>query len=154
MTLAIEAFRELGDPTRLQVFVVLLGGRRNVTEIVSQLGLSQPQVSYHLRKLREAGLAVEEREGRWVYYQANWETEDPVVRELLDLTARWTGLVVTPPERPPRASGAPRGSGAASRSHSGSPRRPTRRAPRGSDEEERPVVERPPADDDMDDFLL
>jgi DNA-binding transcriptional ArsR family regulator len=154
MTQAIEAFRELGDPTRLQVFVVLLGGRRNVTEIVSQLGLSQPQVSYHLRRLREAGLAVEEREGRWVYYQANWETEDPSVRELLDLTARWTGLVVTPREMPPRASGASRRPGTASGPPAPSSRKPTPRAPRGSEEEERPVVERPPADDDMDDFLL
>ncbi len=154
MVAPLEVFRELGDPTRLQVFVVLLGGRRNVTEIVSQLGLSQPQVSYHLRKLREAGLAVEEREGRWVYYQANWETGDPAVRELLDLTARWTGLVATPPERSPRASGAARGPGASSRPPGGSRHKPTRPAPRGSDGDERPVVERPSADDDMDDFLL
>jgi DNA-binding transcriptional ArsR family regulator len=89
-----DIMHELGDGTRLRVFQALLGGRRNVTEIVHELGLTQPQVSYHLKKLRESGLAVEEKEGRWVYYQAHWETADGRIRELLELMARWSGLLV------------------------------------------------------------
>ncbi len=148
MTAPLEVFRELGDATRLQVFLVLLRGRRNVSQIVLELGLSQPQVSYHLKKLREAGLAVEERDGRWVYYEANWETGDPHVRELLDLTARWAEL-------------APPSAGPSVRPPARTPVRPSRPAekppPAGpsDDNEGRPIIERPKrADNDLDDFLL
>ena len=83
------ALQELGDGTRLRVFLALLGQRKNVSQIVAELGLVQPQVSYHLRKLREAGLAVEEKDGRWVWYQANWASADPNIRGLIQLMGRW-----------------------------------------------------------------
>jgi DNA-binding transcriptional ArsR family regulator len=86
-----EVFRRLGDPTRLRVLTSLLGGRKNVSQIVAELGLSQPQVSYHLRMLREARLATEERDGRWIWYEANWSSGDGHVRELLTLLAGWSG---------------------------------------------------------------
>ena len=95
---------ELGDTTRLRVLAAILGKRKNVSSIVSELGLSQPRVSYHLRKLREAGLAVEEKEGRCVWYQANREAEEPHIQELLELLGRWRGEGEGRPvvERPPR----------------------------------------------------
>ena len=86
-----DVFHELGDPTRLRVLSAILGARKNVSGIVAELGLAQPQVSYHLKKLKETGLAVEERDGRWVWYQAFWDSPDEHVRELLDLMARWVG---------------------------------------------------------------
>ena len=86
-----DVLRRLGDPTRLRVLTSLLGGRKNVSQIVSELGLSQPQVSYHLRMLREARLATEERDGRWIWYEANWSSGDGHVRELLTLLAGWSG---------------------------------------------------------------
>ena len=117
-------FHELGDPTRLTVLLAIVGGRKNVTQIVAELGLTQPQVSYHLRKLKDAGLASEEKDGRWVWYHANWETDDARVRELLDLIARWSGV--------PSATG---GLGVAR-------------------DDEPVTVERPTPSEDMDDFLL
>jgi ArsR family transcriptional regulator len=89
MTGSFSALQELGDGTRLRVFVALLGIRKNVSQIVAELGLAQPQVSYHLRKLREAGLAVEEKDGRWVWYQANWGADDPHIRDFIALMAGW-----------------------------------------------------------------
>jgi ArsR family transcriptional regulator len=86
---SLTALQELGDTTRLRVFLALLGPRKNVSQITSELGLAQPQVSYHLRRLREAGLAVEEKDGRWVWYQANWESADRFVRSFIGLMARW-----------------------------------------------------------------
>jgi DNA-binding transcriptional ArsR family regulator len=83
-----EVLRTLGDPTRLRVLTAVLAGRKNVSQIVEELGLSQPQVSYHLRMLREAGLATEEREGRWVWYEAN-RAGDERVRQLLDVLDGW-----------------------------------------------------------------
>jgi DNA-binding transcriptional ArsR family regulator len=99
MNKAFTALQELGDGTRLRVFIALLGVRKNVSQIVAELGLAQPQVSYHLRKLKDAGLAVKEKDGRWVWYQANWEADDPDVRDLVSLTARWArdaGAVTAP----------------------------------------------------------
>ncbi len=86
-----DVLRRLGDPTRLKVLTSLLAGRKNVSQIVTELGLSQPQVSYHLRMLREARLATEERDGRWIWYEANWSGGDEHVRELLKLLAGWSG---------------------------------------------------------------
>jgi ArsR family transcriptional regulator len=86
---SLAALQELGDPTRLRVFMALLGVRKNVSQITAELGLAQPQVSYHLRRLKEAGLAVEEKDGRWVWYQANWENGDRNVRAFIGLMARW-----------------------------------------------------------------
>lgn len=36
---------------------------------ISDVGVSQPTVSHHLKKLREAGLLTSERRGTWVYYR-------------------------------------------------------------------------------------
>ncbi len=91
MTEPFDALQELGDTTRLRVFLALLGARKNVSQIVAELELAQPQVSYHLKKLKDAGLAVEEKDGRWVWYQADWQSSDPRLREFIDLMARWAG---------------------------------------------------------------
>jgi len=95
MTAPYDVLRELGDPTRLRVLGAILAGRKNVTQIVAELELAQPQVSYHLRRLKDVGLAVEEKQGRWVYYEANRESGDDGVRSLLALLGRW--LVGAPP---------------------------------------------------------
>lgn len=58
-----DPFEALGDPNR-RAIVELLGERpRSVTEIAEAMTISRPAVSRHLRLLREAGLAREEREG-------------------------------------------------------------------------------------------
>jgi ArsR family transcriptional regulator len=62
-------FRALGDDTRLQI-LVLLGHREFcVCELVELFGLSQSAVSEHLRRLKDAGLAMDERRGMWVFYR-------------------------------------------------------------------------------------
>ncbi|MBC8450860.1 winged helix-turn-helix transcriptional regulator [bacterium] len=91
MTRLGEMICELGDATRLRVLFAILDARKNVSQIVTELELAQPQVSYHLRRLKDAGLAVEEKDGRWVWYQVDWDSPDARVRELLDLLARWSG---------------------------------------------------------------
>ncbi len=155
---------ELGDGTRLRVFQTLLGGRRNVTEIVHALGLTQPQVSYHLKKLRESGLATEEREGRWVYYQANWATGDAHIRELLELMARWSGSARSGSAGSGSALSGSAGSGSAHRRGTGARAGSAPAAPKhppasgkkdAADDEGRPVIERPKRPgSDIDDFLL
>ncbi|MFJ8982290.1 ArsR/SmtB family transcription factor [Streptomyces sp. NPDC102282] len=64
-------FKALADPVRLRLFSKVAshpGGEACVCDI-QDVGVSQPTVSHHLKKLREAGLLTSERRGTWVYYQ-------------------------------------------------------------------------------------
>ena len=56
--------RALGDTNRLEVVRRLAAGPATVSELISSTGLSQPLVSWHLRRLRTAGLVTTERVGR------------------------------------------------------------------------------------------
>ena len=53
---------------RLAILQVLAGGERRVTDLVAELGTSQPNVSGHLSCLKECGLVVDRPQGRAVYY--------------------------------------------------------------------------------------
>lgn len=68
LALGAKLFRGLGDPTRLAILQVLAGGERRVTDLVAELGTSQPNVSGHLACLRDCGLVVDRPEGRAVFY--------------------------------------------------------------------------------------
>jgi len=62
--------KALGDPIRLQLVDVLRkhAGKVCVCELVPLFDISQPTLSHHLRKLREAGVVDSERRGLWAYY--------------------------------------------------------------------------------------
>src|SRR3712207_9422318 len=59
-----DAFNAVAEPRRRQILDVLAAGERPVTDLVRLLGLSQPQVSKHLRVLREVGAVDVRGEGR------------------------------------------------------------------------------------------
>jgi ArsR family transcriptional regulator len=62
--------KALGDPVRMQLVDVLRkhAGKVCVCELVPLFDLSQPTVSHHLKKLRDAGIVGSERRGLWAYY--------------------------------------------------------------------------------------
>jgi ArsR family transcriptional regulator len=62
--------KALGDPVRVQLVDVLRkhAGKVCVCELVPLFDISQPTLSHHLKKLREAGLVDSERRGLWAYY--------------------------------------------------------------------------------------
>ena len=62
--------KALGDPIRMQVVDVLRkhAGKVCVCELVPLFDVSQPTLSFHLKKLREAGIVDSERQGLWSYY--------------------------------------------------------------------------------------
>jgi ArsR family transcriptional regulator len=66
--IAALRFRALGDETRLRLLELLTTSEKSVAELMELTELGQSLVSHHLRTLREAGLVVDRREGRWVYY--------------------------------------------------------------------------------------
>ena len=66
-----DAFNAVDEPRRRQILDVLAGGERPVNDLVEELGLAQPQVSKHLKVLREVGLVEVRDEGRRRMYRLN-----------------------------------------------------------------------------------
>ena len=64
-----DAFNAVAEPRRREILDVLAAGERPVNDLVELLGLAQPQVSKHLRVLREVGLVVVRDEGRQRMYR-------------------------------------------------------------------------------------
>ena len=65
-----ELFKALGDPARVRIVNVLATAGRPVCacDLYEPLGLSQPTVSHHLKKLTDAGLLEREQRGKWAYF--------------------------------------------------------------------------------------
>lgn len=88
--LQAKLFRGLADPSRLAILEALRRGPLHVSAIVAATGLSQPNVSNHLRCLSECGLVRAETRGRFVHYQLGDERIEQLLRladELLADTA-------------------------------------------------------------------
>jgi DNA-binding transcriptional ArsR family regulator len=66
-----DAFNAVAEPRRRQILDVLAGGERPVNDLVAELGLAQPQVSKHLRVLREVGVVDVREDGRQRLYRVN-----------------------------------------------------------------------------------
>ena len=74
-----QALRALADETRLAIVEALLRGPLNVTEINQALAIEPTLLSHHLRSLKEAGLILRQRQGRFIYYELS-----PAARPLDD----------------------------------------------------------------------
>jgi DNA-binding transcriptional ArsR family regulator len=73
-----DAFNAIAEPRRREILDVLAGGERPVNDLVRLLGMAQPQVSKHLRVLREVG-AVQVRDvGRQRLYRLNGAALKPI----------------------------------------------------------------------------
>ncbi len=73
-----DAFNAVAEPRRRQILDVLVGGERPVTDLVTELGLAQPQVSKHLKVLREVGLVDVREQGRQRVYRLNGRPLQPI----------------------------------------------------------------------------
>jgi DNA-binding transcriptional ArsR family regulator len=73
-----DAFNAVAEPRRRQILDVLSGGELPVNDVVQRLGLSQPQVSKHLRVLREVGAVDVREDGRQRFYRLNGEALRPI----------------------------------------------------------------------------
>src|ERR1700745_624140 len=73
-----DAFNAVAEPRRREILDARAAGGRRVNELVELLGLAQPQVSKHLRVLREVG-AVEVRDhGRQRFYRIDGRALKPI----------------------------------------------------------------------------
>jgi ArsR family transcriptional regulator len=80
---AAKVFKALGDPNRLRIVKMLEVRELCVCEVREVLGLSMSTVSKHLSVLREADLIVDEKNGKWVNYKLNGESERTLIRAQL-----------------------------------------------------------------------
>lgn len=91
LKLQAKLFRGFADSSRLAILEALREGPLHVAAIVAATGLTQPNVSNHLRCLSECGLVRAEQRGRFVHYELGDERVRHLLRladELLDQTAR------------------------------------------------------------------
>ena len=85
-----DTFNAVAEPRRREILDVLSGGERPVNDLVRELGLAQPQVSKHLRVLRDVG-AVEVREhGRQRLYRLNGRALKPIHDWVTSYESSWS----------------------------------------------------------------
>jgi DNA-binding transcriptional ArsR family regulator len=84
-----DAFNAVAEPRRRQILDTLAAGERPVNELVLRLGLSQPQVSKHLRVLREVGLVEVRDEGRRRIYRLNGRPLEPIHEWVTQFARSW-----------------------------------------------------------------
>ena len=76
METTIKIFKALSDETRLRIYLLILQGELCVCELVNILNMEQSRISHSVRILKEAGLVVNRREGKWIIYAVNPETKN------------------------------------------------------------------------------
>ncbi len=64
----LQKLQAVAEETRLRIVQLLTGGERCVCELQDELDAAQSRLSFHLRKLKDAGVVADRRDGRWVYY--------------------------------------------------------------------------------------
>jgi ArsR family transcriptional regulator len=64
----LQRFQAVAEETRFDIVRHLSRGERCVCELQDDLDAAQSRLSFHLKKLREAGVVSDRREGKWVYY--------------------------------------------------------------------------------------
>jgi len=73
-----DAFNAVAEPRRREILDALTGGERSVGDLVDALGLAQPQVSKHLKVLREVGAVEVRDDGRRRLYRVDGRALKPI----------------------------------------------------------------------------
>jgi DNA-binding transcriptional ArsR family regulator len=85
-----DAFNAVAEPRRRQILDVLAGGERPVNDLVRTLRLAQPQVSKHLKVLREVGAVDVREEGRQRLYRLNGHALKPIHDWVVGYEETWS----------------------------------------------------------------
>jgi DNA-binding transcriptional ArsR family regulator len=85
-----DAFNAVAEPRRRQILDLLAGGERPVNELVEALELAQPQVSKHLRVLREVGAVDVRSDGRRRLYRLNGHALKPIHDWVKEYERMWS----------------------------------------------------------------
>jgi DNA-binding transcriptional ArsR family regulator len=85
-----DVFNAVAEPRRREILDLLTDGERPVNELVRQLGLAQPQVSKHLKVLREVGAVGVREDGRQRLYRLNGQALKPIHDWVKNYEGLWT----------------------------------------------------------------
>jgi DNA-binding transcriptional ArsR family regulator len=85
-----DAFNAVAEPRRREILDALAGGEQSVNDLVRVLGLAQPQVSKHLRVLREVGAVDVREDGRRRLYRLNGRALKPIHDWVKDYERTWS----------------------------------------------------------------
>ena len=85
----IKVMKALSDPNRVKIVKMLQHKIMCDCELRSVLGISQPNVSKHLKVLEEAGLVNYRKDGLWVNYYLSDGTNSPYVASILGNLKHW-----------------------------------------------------------------
>ena len=85
-----DAFNAVAEPRRREIIAVLAGGERPVNDLVAALGVAQPQVSKHLRVLREVGVVHVREDGRRRLYRVDGRALKPIHDWVRQYEELWT----------------------------------------------------------------
>jgi DNA-binding transcriptional ArsR family regulator len=81
----VRQLKALGEPSRLDLFLRVAHGEVGGTSLLEETGLSQPNLSRHIKVLREAGVIQERWSGRSAFYRLS---EEPLPVELAQLLGK------------------------------------------------------------------
>lgn len=77
-----KVMKALSDPKRLKIVDMLSQGKLCAHDIQGEFKISQPTLSHDMRVLKEAGVTLEKREGKNIFYSLNQETLDMLIEKL------------------------------------------------------------------------
>ena len=85
-----DVFNAVAEPRRREILDLLARGERPVNDLVEELGMGQPQVSKHLRVLREVGAVAVRDAGRQRLYRLNGQALKPIHDWVKDYKRFWS----------------------------------------------------------------
>jgi DNA-binding transcriptional ArsR family regulator len=85
-----DAFNAVAEPRRRQILDALAGGECSVNELVETMRIAQPQVSKHLRVLREVGAVDVREDGRRRLYRLNGHALKPIHDWVKEYERSWS----------------------------------------------------------------
>lgn len=74
-----QSFKALSDPIRRDILHLLQRGPMAAGDIAAKFNVSGATVSHHLSILREAGLVLDEKRGKYIYYELNMSVVDEII---------------------------------------------------------------------------
>ncbi|MCU0453255.1 MAG: metalloregulator ArsR/SmtB family transcription factor [Bacteroidetes bacterium] len=84
----VKVFKALSDPNRVRILKMVLVRELCLCEVRDVLGLSNSTVSKHLSILRDAGLILDSKDGKWVNFRVHDQADDEVVRSAIALVRK------------------------------------------------------------------
>lgn len=74
-----QSFKALSDPIRREILKMLRAGPMATGDIGARFDVSGATISYHLSLLRDAGLILDDKQGKYIYYELNMSVVDEIL---------------------------------------------------------------------------